>query len=296
MTAMGVAGSLNLNDLLRAQSSVPETKFSSAAARYAHLSDGERHELLGPVKMCIEESSAVVTTREYGPDRKLVASHSEYQGKSFNDSSGYSEVRDPQGRMLKYSSRNREGAIQETTYDYDTDGRLLSISNDQNCDRTEYHYRADGSNTSIQTFDPKTIEQNQNAVCAGSEWDGTTIGGGVPIGGNVTTTYDKNDNPIELQVQNAEGELVTHIVRTYDSEGRLAEERLLEKNMPTSFLKWMSAEQQAELTPAQRKAYSKGSYALIKNPLETTYTYDAAGKELSATDANGESARTAVKM
>jgi len=230
--------------------------------------------------MCVEETSDFVTIREYGPDGKLLTYRTERDGKPLDSSSesGYSEVRDAQGRILKYSSPNREGSIQETTYDYDKAGRLLSISNDQNTDRTEYHYRADGSNTSVQTFDAKTIEQNQNAVCAGSEWGGTTIGGGVPMGGNVTTTYDKNDNPIELQVQNAEGELVTHIVRTYDAEGRLTEERLLEKNMPTSILSWMSAERQAELTPAQRKAYSKGPYALIKNPLGTTYTYDAAGR------------------
>jgi hypothetical protein len=58
----------------------------------------------------------------------------------------------------------------------------------------------------------------------------------------------------------------------------LTEEKVLEKNMPASFLKFVSAEQQAELTPAQLKAYSKGPYALIKNPLGTTYTYDSQGR------------------
>ena len=44
MSAMGVAASLNLNDLLRAQSVEPDTQIT--AARYAHMSDGERHEML----------------------------------------------------------------------------------------------------------------------------------------------------------------------------------------------------------------------------------------------------------
>jgi YD repeat-containing protein len=66
--------------------------------------------------------------------------------------------------------------------------------------------------------------------------------------------YDPDDHPTEMQVRGADGQLVTRIVRTYDAEGRLTEERILEKNMPTPFLKWVSAEQQAELTPAQLKA------------------------------------------
>ena len=63
---MGVAGSLNLNELLTAQSTEPAIKNASAkyAARYAHLSDGERHELLGLVKVCVEEDAGFVNTRK----------------------------------------------------------------------------------------------------------------------------------------------------------------------------------------------------------------------------------------
>lgn len=62
MTAIGVAGSLNLSDTLRAQSI--ESATNNPPARYAHMSDGERRELLGPVKMCIEEGPSLVTTKE----------------------------------------------------------------------------------------------------------------------------------------------------------------------------------------------------------------------------------------
>ena len=91
---------------------------------------------------------------------------------------------------------------------------------------------------------PRPAEQEHKelkvkiSVAAGGEWDATTVGGGVPVGGVVTTTYDGNHNPIDFQVRTAEGELVTHIVRTYDSEDRLTEEKLLLKNMPTSILSW----------------------------------------------------------
>src|SRR5438477_7753009 len=96
------------------------------------------------------------------------------------------------------------------------------------------------------------------------------------MGGNVTTIYDSDDHPTERQVRNADGQVVTRIVRTYDAEGRITEERLLEKNM--SFIDWMPPEEQAQLTAAQLKAYSKGPYALLKNPVGTAFNYDSQGR------------------
>ena len=40
----------------------------------------------------------------------------------------------------------------------------------------------------------------------------------------------------------------------------------------------MPPEQRARLTPAQLKAYSKGPYALRKNPVGTAFTYDSEGR------------------
>jgi hypothetical protein len=98
------------------------------------------------------------------------------------------------------------------------------------------------------------------------------------MGGNVTMIYDPHDHPTEMQIRDAQGQVVTRIVRTYDAQGRLAEERLVEKTMLSTGLSWLTPEQREEMTPAQLKAYSKGLYALIKSPIGTTYAYDCEGR------------------
>jgi hypothetical protein len=125
MTAMGVAGSLNLDNLLNAQCTEPASKSTipTASIRYAHLSNGEQRALLGPIKMCVEESTSVSETRvwttEFGPDRNLLSVRLGKDGHSRQiyprSDDVYPEVRDPQGRILRHRNRNREGAIQETS-------------------------------------------------------------------------------------------------------------------------------------------------------------------------------------
>jgi len=283
MTAMGVAGSLNLNDLLSAQSI--ETNSQGSKAEQSELTARGRDGLRGPVKMCVEENASdygkSVRTTEYGLDGQLLTSRHEMDGKlSYSTSSSdyvQTEVRDSQGRLEKMMWGKRGEPLGETLYTYDDAGRLVTFTN-TGMNRLEFHYQPDGSKISVQTFDPKIIEQHERGISAGPEWVAAQAGSGVPMGGNVTMIYDPHDSPTELQVRSADGQLVTQILRAYDAGGRLTEEKLLEKNMPTSFLKLVSAEQRAELTPAQLKAYSKGPYALIKNPLGTTYTYDAQGR------------------
>jgi YD repeat-containing protein len=263
MTAMGVVGSLNLNDLVSAQCMEPATKSTirTASVKYAHLSNGEQRALLGPIKMCVEKRASISETRvwttEFGPDRKLLSVRLGKNGhlKQIYPRSDdvYPKVRDAQGRILKYKDRDREGAIQETFYDYDQDGRLLTISNDQNSDRTVFHYQPDGSKTSVQTFDPKTIEETKNGGYNGSAWEPADLGFGVPMGGTVTMTYDLHDNPTELQIHTADGQRLTRIVRTYDPQGRLTEERTLEKNLAFYWLEQ-------------------------KRPDGATYTYDSNGR------------------
>ena len=116
--------------------------------------------------------------------------------------------------MLSYRARNRDGAIQETAYNYDKAGRLVTITNNQNTDRTGFHYQADGSKSSTQTFDAKTIEVTRNAGFSGSAWDAAESGFGVPMGGSVITRYDEYDNPTEMRISTADGQLVSQCVRT----------------------------------------------------------------------------------
>lgn len=276
MTAMGVVGSLNLNALLNAQSVESTTK--NAAARFAHMSDGERQGILGPVKMCVEESPSRVTTTEYGPDGEVVTIHLNGNLTCPPPDSEYSEERDDQGRILRYSLPNREGAIKETSYDYDKKtGRPLAITNNQDSDRTVFHYTDDGK-TSIQTFDPKNY-RTDGYFGGCSAWRKSAMGFGVPMGGIVTTTYDKSDNPIELQVHTPDGQRITRMVRTYYTEGQLKEERTLEKNLGFLILERMPPEERALLGPEEIQAFSDFSVNnLVKGPEGANYEYDSQGR------------------
>ena len=289
MTAMGVARSLNLDNLLSAQSIEPETKCKTAtrAFRYAHMSNGEQRALLGPIKMCVEESTSRSGTRvwttEFGPDRKLLSVRLGGRNGHFRQiyprsDDASSKVCDAQGRILKYRNRNQEGAIQETSYDYDKDGRLLTISNDQNSDRTVFHYQADGSKRSVKTFDPKTIEETKNGGYIGSAWEPADLGYGVPLGGTVTLTYDLHDNPTELQIYTADGQRLTRMVRTYDPQGRLTEERTLEKNLAFFELRELPPEHLAQLSAEQIQEWSEDLNNRFKCPEGATYTYDSNGR------------------
>jgi len=179
---------------------------------------------------------------------------------------------------LKHSSPNREGVIKETSYDYDKKtGRLLAITNNLDGDRTVFHYTAD-SKTSIQTFDPKTIEETRNTAFSVSAWEASAFGFGVPMGGIVTTIYDKSDNPIELQIHTADGQRITRIVRSYDGDGRLKEERTLEKNLSFLMLERMPPEQRAQLGPDGIQALSEHLNKLGIRPDGATYEYDSQGR------------------
>jgi YD repeat-containing protein len=283
MTAVGLAGQFNLGELLDAQTI--EGNGQTSKAQQSELTARGRAGLHGPVKMCVEETVSdygkSARTTEYGLDGQLLTSRYETNGKlSYASSSSdwqQTEVHDSQGRLAKLIYGKRGEPVSETLYTYDDAGRLLTFTN-SGMSRIEFHYQGDGSKTSIQTFDPKFIERRQGSVSASPEWISAQAGSGVPMGGSVTMIYDTDDHPTEMQIRGADGELVTRIVRTYDTEGRITEERLLEKNMSPSHLDWMPPEERAQMTPAQARAYSKGFYALIKNPIGTTYAYDAQGR------------------
>ena len=252
--------------------------------------------------MCIAETEfdgrKSVEITEYGPGGKWLSTRHETDGRLTYDSSSpelvHDEVRDSQGRLIKSTDGKVGQHLRETEYIYDDAGRLLTYIH-YGFSHTEYHYAADGSSTSVETFDPKTIEQYGNAVC--DEWESTTIGAGVPMGGSVTTTYDRNQNPTELQVRSGEGVLVKHMVRTYDAEGRLMEEKLLEKNRGFLFLERlerMPPEQRP--CPERMQVFAKGMNVIDRGklPLGTKYTYDDQDRLVQKRERNALDEQTTI--
>jgi hypothetical protein len=188
------------------------------------------------------------------------------------------EIRDEQGRLIKYIFVYPGQAIKETHYSYDAAGRMLAETHNDSADRTDYSYAPDGAMTSVQTFDPQTIERTRNAAFGGSTWDAASSGFGVPAGGRVVSTYDQNKKGIDQRAYTADGQLVSHSTRKYDADEQLLEESVVEQNLGLLMLEGMPAEQRELMTPESIQMMSKGFAALSKEPPKTTYTYDDEGR------------------
>jgi YD repeat-containing protein len=68
---------------------------------------------------------------EYGPDGKMLSARFEQDGRpTFStDDNVYTEVRDAEGRLVKYVSGTRGEPGRETYITYDNAGRLLTTTN-----------------------------------------------------------------------------------------------------------------------------------------------------------------------
>src|SRR6266480_6852861 len=257
-----------------------ETQSLSFAMRSTPVSDREKAGLRGPARTCIEENnlpdgSKYLTTTEYSPDGRLLATRTRNP-----DGSEWLTTRtyDADGRLAKIVSGKLGEPGTETVYAYDETGKLLAITNyGGEGGRIDFHYDEKGHKTSIQNFDPHALERAQNSAYSGSPWDAAVAAGiGVPLGGNVTTSYDENDRPTEAQIRDAAGRLVSRFVRKYDENGQISEEKPFLENPALLFLGRLSVEDRAKLNPAQINALSDGMRTVLggQAPAGTSFSYD----------------------
>jgi YD repeat-containing protein len=243
------------------------------------MSDRERAGLRGPVKECVEETDfpndfKFSTTTEYSLDGKLLLSRStnQYDSEWVN-----TRAYDADGRLTKVTSGKSGEPATEVLYTYDELGRLLAVSNGAAPgDETRFHYDEHGRKNTIQSFDPKTLQRNENVAFSGSPWDAAEAGFGVFAGGSVISIYDENDRPTEAQIRDAKGNVASRVVRTYNANGQISEERATLENPALMFLD-RHPEEGPHLNPAQFEALNKGLGKLLGGQAQagTLYTYDA---------------------
>jgi YD repeat-containing protein len=281
MAAAGLAGQFDLPQLA-GQTGPPEV---SKKKSRVYPPDIDRNQPRGPIKTCMEESTQYdgalrTEISEYTPDGKMISSRWERDGKVEHSTSDHQsqEVRDEQGRLVKFIFTQPGQAIQETYYSYDAAGRMLTETHNDSVDRIDYSYAPDGTMTSVQTFDPRTIERTRNAAFGGSTWMAAFSGFGVPAGGRVVTTYDQNKNGVYQRVLAADGQLVSHSIRKYDADEQLLEEAVIEQNFGLLMLERMPAEQRELMTPENIQLMNRSLGALSKEPPKTTYAYDDEGR------------------
>jgi YD repeat-containing protein len=268
-----------------------ETQSPSSANRSIRMSDRQKAELRGPVKMCVYESTMpdskkLLTKMEYSLDGKLLTTRTvQPDGPEWITSQTY----DAEGRLVKTASGKVGEPGTELVHAYDDAGRLLSITDSpEEGNRTDFRYDEQGRKTTVQTFDPKTIQSRKNSMFGGSPWDAAQAGFGVPPGGNVTTIYGENDKPTEAQVHDAEGRIVSRMVRTYDANGRIMEENQIQENPALLMVDKFSAEQRVALDDKQLEAMNKAMKSMLSGRSGTgkTYTYDAQGRVKEVRDRN----------
>ena len=255
------------------------------------MTDREKVKLRGPVRNCVYESTMpdgkkFLTTMEYTLDGKLLTTRSvQSEGSEWVTSQTY----DAEGRLVKTVSGNLGEPSTESVCAYDGAGRLQSITNStEKRNRTDFRYDEHGRKTTIQTFDPKTLQSIQNSAFSGSPWDAAQAGSGVPAGGNVTTIYGEDDQPTEAQVRDAEARTVSRLVRTYDTNGRITEENQIQENPALLMVDKFSAEQRVELDDKQLDAMNQAMKSMLSGRSGTgkTYTYDPQGRVQEVRDRN----------
>ena len=225
----------------------------------ARMTDREKAGLRGPVSTCVEETifscgDQSLTATEYGPDGRLLATRiRNSDGSEWLTTHTYHA----DGRLARIVSGKLGEPGIESLYSYDEAGRLLTITkNNENRDRIDFQYDERGRKTTIQ-FSPRVQESYAGGVgCVGNLWRAAEAGRGIPSGGSVTTIHDEHDQPSELQIREAEGQLYARIHRTYDGNGQIIEEILVRPA------------EDGQLTPEQ----------IEQTQFATLYTYDTQGR------------------
>ena len=276
MTALGLARNLTLHDLLNAQNI--ETGDSLLPTTSANTSNRERDGLRGPVRMSVVSHNfgETGTTTEYGQDGRLLS----IRIKNADGSEGITTYTyDAEGRLARATYGRLDEPRNETVYTYDDAGRMLGITDSENGFRTGFHYDSEGRKTETQTIPPRPGESREVAVGVGALFESAEGGYGLNDGGTVTRRYDDRDLPIESQILDAEGNLVTRITRSYDSRGRLTAERMIPQNWEIGFAKQMLAkapeEYRTEEVLKQVREQLKTTLKAFNQNTEKSYTYDA---------------------
>jgi len=282
MTALGLTRNLTLPDFLNAQNI--ETGDSLLPTSNVNTSDREGDGLRGPVRMSVVEVShnfgKNVTTTEYDQDGRLLSMRSQNgDGSEWIRTCTY----DAEGRLSRATYGRSDEPSNQMVYAYDDAGRVLSITNSENGFRTDFHYDSKGQKTETQIIPPRPGDLH-TAVGLGAVAGSMAMESGYGLfdGGTVTKRYDDHDLPIESQILDSEGNLVTRIVRGYDSKGRLTAERMIPENWEIGLAKQMLAKAPEEFrTEEGLKQVTDKLRATLKafgRDTETSYTYDAQGR------------------
>jgi YD repeat-containing protein len=253
------------------------------------MSEREKAGLRGPVKQCTSESVSPSAegagewrfsyTTEYDPDGRILShSGTNPDGSKWVETFSY----DSQGRVLKRAWNQPDGQINETSYTYDERGRLIGTAGSgQSNESTRFTFDEHGRKTRIVSSTLKlSPTDTKGHVATSVNIENDDLIAPALEGGTVKTLFNERDQPTETRVYDADGQLITRLVRTYDTQGRPAETKMIidnpESMFPTDIREKILAESGASAAELKEQLTQ-----LLGGPQGMggiSYTYDAQGR------------------
>ncbi|HEV2400411.1 MAG TPA: hypothetical protein VGS27_25965 [Candidatus Sulfotelmatobacter sp.] len=238
------------------------------------MSDREKAGLRGSVREITDSQTmslpngeqVLTTTSRYSPDGRLLVERT-----ANPDGSGWATTYSyyPDGRLLKTVSGNAASSSKsETTFLYDDARRLIAVKVG---DKVQLCYQYDdaGRRTTTEIYDAKPLPEN---TAYAPHWEGTELGFAPSPGGKVTTEYNEQGVATGARFYDSQGNLVGHIVRKFDDEGRVSGEEQA-ADAPQAIL---PDKIRSQLNAEQIK--SVGALVAGAQNSSITYSYDAQGR------------------
>jgi len=252
--------------------------------------------LRGPVKSCREETTLAGvpgvrdeirfgSTTEYDREGRVSSTRAlQSDGSPWITQYEYS----PSGQLLKVVSGTEGKEKSVTSYVYDGQGRIQRIVPDKQSEGPisfqPISFQDDEHGRRTSTVSSSAADYRPNMATGGGPFEGLTFAPNLPGGGTSTTIYDEHDRPIAVEVRDAKGELVMHATRTYDSQGRVIDEKQSHDNLAAMFSPeahekalqeaGISSEQFATLLQAELPKLMGGQ----SEAYTVSYSYDAHGR------------------
>jgi YD repeat-containing protein len=271
------------------------------------MSDREKAGLRGPVQQCTEErttpafenfpATSYTTTTKYSPEGRILQSTTSNSVESNPPEFSTTYTYDSAGRLKKAITTSPDSPTIESTYNYDDNHRLISITGHP---AQVFTFQYDDQGRKARVLTPQ-VQLDSPLLVTTSISIGVIEGEDpylpIPSGGQAKTLFNQNDEPIEWQIIDANGNVLNKLIRTYDENGRVTELRYTMENVLLS----LPAEAREEISaqPGAAEELAKQFAAFFgeqRNFMRTAYKYDANGRLTQKHTYMGPSMETVTKI
>jgi len=126
-------------------------------------------------------------------------------------------------------------------------------------------------------------DELREAVAVGLGAVFADVEGGSDSTGNassIKTTYNDHDQPTETQAYDADGHLLSRLVRTYDGKGRISDLKAIIEDPTSLFPAKEQAQMMAQsgLPPDEIRAHLKKVFSALMGESRKPYAYDSQGR------------------